>query len=222
MGNCSPKCTSVSSDNNSPTKSSSSSIRVLTDSGTILELKGPKLASEVLNSHPGYGIFKQGHGSSPLAKDESLVGGKFYYLLPLRNNRGGVETNITAMEAEYIAAAAEAKKRSLSHSASAEFVENLASGSGMRVLPSGGNGVWKVKLMIDTKQLEEILSEQGNTEALIERMRMVASSAAGTLTPRHSKSSTWKSNLSSLFNKVPAAAADHSRRESPVSGFLHC
>ncbi|KAF4389441.1 hypothetical protein G4B88_006500, partial [Cannabis sativa] len=145
MGNCSPKsCTSstnVSCDKNSP-KKNSSSIRVLKDSGSILEFKSPKLAYEVLNSHPGYGIFKQGHGSSPFG------------------NSGM-----------------------------------------MQVLPSGGNGVWKVKLMIDTKQLEEILSEQGNTEALIERMRMVASSSSsGPLTPRHSKSK-WKSNFSNLFNK---------------------
>ncbi|XP_030501764.2 uncharacterized protein LOC115716979 [Cannabis sativa] len=204
MGNCSPKsCTSstnVSCDKNSP-KKNSSSIRVLKDSGSILEFKSPKLAYEVLNSHPGYGIFKQGHGSSPLSENENLVEGKFYYLLPLKSNN--------TMKAEYIAAAdADAdktnkKKMSLSHSASAEFVDNLASGNSgmMQVLPSGGNGVWKVKLMIDTKQLEEILSEQGNTEALIERMRMVASSSSsGPLTPRHSKSK-WKSNFSNLFNK---------------------
>ncbi|PON68993.1 UvrABC system protein C [Trema orientale] len=215
MGNCSPKGT-ISGDN-SP---KSSSIRVLTDSGSILEFKGPKLASEVLSSHPGYGIFRQGHGSSPVTDDERLLGGKFYYLLPLGSEEqrtlcGNKSVAAKKMEAEYVAAGGTCK-RSLSHSASAEFVENLANGSAMEVLPSGGDGVWRVKLMIDTKQLEEILSEQGNTEALIERMRMVVSSA-GTLTPRHTKSS-WKSNWSSLF-KVPA---DHNRRESPVGGYLHC
>uniref|UniRef100_A0A7N2QYW3 Uncharacterized protein n=1 Tax=Quercus lobata TaxID=97700 RepID=A0A7N2QYW3_QUELO len=50
------------------------------------------------------------------------------------------------------------------------------------VLPAVGDGVWRVKLVIDTKQLEEILSEQVNTEALIEKMRMVASCAS--LTPK--------------------------------------
>ncbi|PON34222.1 UvrABC system protein C [Parasponia andersonii] len=210
MGNCSPKGT-ISGDN-SP---KSSFIRVLTDSGSILEFKGPKLASEVLSSHPGYGIFRQGHGSSPVADDERLLGGKFYYLLPLGSGEQHTLCgNTRKMGAEYVAAGT--CKKSLSHSASAEFVEDLANGSAMEVLPSGGDGVWRVKLMIDTKQLEEILSEQGNTEALIERMRMVAS-CAGTLKQRHNKSS-WKSNLSGLF-KVPA---DHNRRESPVGGYLHC
>ena len=215
MGNCSPKG-SVSGDK---CPKYSSSIRVLTDSGSILEFKGPKVASEVLNSHPGYGIFQQGHGSCPMADDERLLGGKFYYLLPLENNEeqhmfcGNKSVVAKKMEAEYVAA--ETCKKSFSHLASARFVENLANGSAMQVLPSGGDGVWRVKLMIDTKQLEEILSEQGNTEALIERMRMVASSAA-TLTPRHNKGS-WRSNLSSLF-KVPA---DHNRRGSPVSGYLN-
>lgn len=90
-----------------------------------------------------------------------------------------------------------AKKSSF---AATEFVDSLSNGSALEVLPSGGDGVWKVKLVIDTKQLEEILSEQGNTEALIERMRMVASSAS--LTPRHAKSLTWRPSFSNIF-KVP-------------------
>ncbi|EXC24697.1 hypothetical protein L484_003139 [Morus notabilis] len=209
MGNCSPK--GVSGDN------SLNSIRILTDSGTILEFKGPKLASEVLNSYPNCGIYLQGHRSSPVANNERLLGGKSYYLLPLRKGENMFcDKSFVAntMEAEYVAAEAASKK--MSHKAT-EFVESLANGSALEVLPSGGDGVWRVKLMIGTKQLEEILSEQGNTEALIETMRMAASGSAS-LTPRHSKSG-WRSNLSSLFNKVPA---DHCRSESAVSGYLHC
>ncbi|GMN31497.1 hypothetical protein TIFTF001_003287 [Ficus carica] len=211
MGNCSPK-------GHSGTKSPNS-IRVLTDSGTILEFRGPKLASEVLSSYPGHAIFRQGHGSSPVANDAKLLGGKSYYLLPLGKEENVFSNNsfvARTMEAEYVAAsAADAGKKS-SYQAT-EFVENLANGSALEVLPSGGDGVWRVKLMIDTKQLGEILSEQGNTEALIETMRMAASGSA-TLTPRHGKSG-WRSNLSGLFNKVPA---DQSRSESAVAAYLHC
>ena len=66
------------------------------------------------------------------------------------------------------------------------FVDNLANGSTLEVLPMVGDRVWRVKLVIDTKQLEEILSEQVNIEALIEKMRMVASS--GSLTPKRTES----------------------------------
>ncbi|KAL6530861.1 hypothetical protein OROGR_014721 [Orobanche gracilis] len=44
------------------------------------------------------------------------------------------------------------------------------------VLPPPRNGIWKVRLMIDPKNLEMILSEEVNTEALIERMRFAAKS----------------------------------------------
>ena len=70
----------------------------------------------------------------------------------------------------------------------------------LEVLLAVGDGVWRVKLVIDTKQLEEILSEQVNTKALIEKMRMVASSAS--LTPKRTKSAwgmSWKPTLLNIF-----------------------
>lgn len=42
--------------------------------------------------------------------------------------------------------------------------------------PPPGNGVWKVKLLINPKDLEKILSEEVNAEALIQQMRMAANS----------------------------------------------
>ncbi|KAL0408024.1 UNVERIFIED_CONTAM: hypothetical protein Sradi_1736800 [Sesamum radiatum] len=53
----------------------------------------------------------------------------------------------------------------------------------VEVLPPPGAGVWKVKLVIDPKDLERILAEQVNTEALIEHMRIAANS-----TPKRGKS----------------------------------
>uniref|UniRef100_A0A7N2KUW5 Uncharacterized protein n=1 Tax=Quercus lobata TaxID=97700 RepID=A0A7N2KUW5_QUELO len=84
-----------------------------------------------------------------------------------------------------------------------DFVDNLANGSALEVLPTVGDGVWRVKLVIDTKQLEEILSKQVNTKALIEKMRMVASSAS--ITPKRTESAwgmSWKPTLLNLF-KLP-------------------
>ncbi|KAL4301764.1 hypothetical protein GQ457_10G023890 [Hibiscus cannabinus] len=141
------------------------SIRILTDAGEIIDVKGPKLAREILNDFPGYVICRKGGASMfPLNEDEWLVYGGFYYLLPLEKVgiAGGAPT--------------------LSSSA-AGFVGNL---SAMEVLPWKKNGVWKVKLVIDSHQLEDILSEQVNTEALIEKMRTAAASSA-TVTPKRSK-----------------------------------
>lgn len=40
-----------------------------------------------------------------------------------------------------------------------------------------GNGVWKVKMVISPKDLEVILSEGANTEALIQHMRTTAANS---------------------------------------------
>lgn len=201
MGNCSLKGVAGDCYN---------SIRVLTDSGAVLQFRGPVTARDILNDHPGYGIFRQGHASSQVLDLESLIGGRLYYLLPVAEEQELCKSEVTEqvqnarvideLEAEWLSITEPAKK---SVAAATDVVENLASGSGLEVLPSGGDGVWRVKLVIDTKQLEEILSEQVNTEALIERMRMAASSASST--PKRTKGGWgmgWKPILSSLF-KVP-------------------
>ncbi|KAK8482459.1 hypothetical protein V6N11_069037 [Hibiscus sabdariffa] len=72
----------------------------------------------------------------------------------------------------------------------ADFVENLSSGSlvsvlssslALKVLSSEKNGVWKVKLVINNKQPEDTLSQQVNTEALIEKMRMAVAKNEATI-----------------------------------------
>lgn len=200
MGNCSLK--GIVDTNDCP-----NFIRVLTDSGRILEFTSPKLAREVLENYPGYGIFPRGQASSPLADHESLVSGLFYYLLPLGKDHKLCDDVVRHRKQEERHKKLEAECMELMDPpkmSSADFVENLATGSALEVLPSHGNGVWKVKLAINTKQLEEILSEQVNTEALIEKMRMAASSAAS-LTPRRTKSSWvvgWKPAISNVF-KAP-------------------
>ncbi|KAH0975041.1 hypothetical protein GBA52_016940 [Prunus armeniaca] len=172
------------------------SIRVLTDSGVVLQFKGPKLASEILTDFPGHGIFQQGKASLPLPEQELLVSGQ-YFLLPLREEDQLVCENGVIEKPEAAAAEAEPDQILLR-------IWQMGS-SALEVLPSGGDGVWRVKLVIDTKQLEEILSEQGITEALIETMRMAATATAGLpSTPRQTKRGawTWKPMFSNLF-KLP-------------------
>nr|XP_043606411.1 uncharacterized protein LOC122578503 [Erigeron canadensis] len=78
--------------------------------------------------------------------------------------------------------------------------KNLSDKSGFEVLPPPRKGVWKVKLVINTKQLEEILSEDGNTEALIEQMRAAAASSMKVM-PRRS-TSYWGIKLKPIFCNV--------------------
>lgn len=215
MGNCSSlKGTSGECPN---------SIRVLTDSGVVLQFKGPKLVAEILTDFPGYGIFQQGKASVPLSDQEALTNGQFY-LLPLRTEEqkipdNGVSAQIQEMGVvENLESAEEAEPVKKSFRRASDFVENLANGSGggLEVLPCGGDGVWRVKLVIDTKQLEEILSE-GNTLALIETMRMAATASS---TPKLQSKSLWGSggrgggwNWKPIFSnmfKVPMAITDHS------------
>lgn len=127
-------------------------IRITTDNGSVSDLEGPKLVQDVTSHFPGYGIFRPGRVSSPLLDHEHLYNGQCYYLLPLRKDSMG---EVPA------------------------FAEELINGSALEVLPSQKNGVWRVKLLIDTKELEQILSEEVNTVAMIEKMRMAAKVTSG-------------------------------------------
>ncbi|KAM3379890.1 hypothetical protein P3S68_012304 [Capsicum galapagoense] len=186
MGNCNCSMKGVTKD----TRKSSSDLNyacVMTNSGEILNLKGPKLVRQVLNEFPGYNIFSSNCLSSPLHDQEVLVDGQFYYLQPVIEKENKEEIGVSSME----------------------------------VLPAQQQGVWRVKLIINPQQLEEIFSEEGNTEALIEQMRIAANiSSIG----KHSRSTScgvnWKSTLPSVFklpnekqNKI--LALDQSSTTSP-------
>ncbi|XP_020210614.1 uncharacterized protein LOC109795497 [Cajanus cajan] len=174
MGNCSIK--------GGTTGECHHSIRVMCDSGAILQFKAPKTVAQVLQDYPGYGVFRQGHASSPLPDQESLSYGLFYYLLPLK------EVQVDQKSCcDNLGVSEQACK-----SAACDYVESLSNGSALEVLPSAKNGVWRVKLVIDPKQLEEILSEQVNTEALIEKMRMAATTCATNSPSRSPTMSPWK------------------------------
>ncbi|KAL2614682.1 hypothetical protein AAZX31_08G024200 [Glycine max] len=188
MGNCSMKGT---------TGECHHSIRVMCDSGAILQFKAPKTVAQVLQHYPGYGIFRQGHASSPLPEQETLSYGLFYYLLPLKEVQ--VEHQESCCDKVRVS-----EEMCKSAASACDYVEKLSNGSALEVLPTAKNGVWRVKLVIDPRQLEKILSEQVNTEALIEKMRMAAT-ACSTTTPSPSRTPTptmssrkllgWKTTL---------------------------
>ncbi|KAL3499003.1 hypothetical protein ACH5RR_041735 [Cinchona calisaya] len=195
MGNCSLKGVT-------DTAKGFNFIRIMTDSGEILKLKGPKLVGEVIQDFPGYRIYGKGHISSPLFDHEELLGGQFYYLLPFIEEKS--KTKLHCEDAN------EKEPVRKSSAAALELVSGLANGSALEVLPPPQKGVWRVKLAITPKQLEEILAEEVNTEALIEQMRLAAAASSTCATPRRTKSSwglMWKPILANVL-KVPTDQED--------------
>ncbi|KAK4363802.1 hypothetical protein RND71_019043 [Anisodus tanguticus] len=180
MGNCNCSMKAVTDSR----KSELNFARVMTDSGEILNLKGPKLVRQVLNEFPGYNIFSSNRLSSPLHDQELLLDGQFYYLLP-----------VIEKEKEPILEGEKTKP--------IRVWSSLTKGSAMEVLPAQREGVWRVKLVINPQQLEEIFSEEGNTEALIEQMRIAATTSS---VSKHTRSTScgvnWRSTLPSVF-KLP-------------------
>lgn len=172
-------------------------IRVMTDSGRIMEFDSPIQVRNIVGNFPGHGVFRKDHLSSPLFLHEQLFNGQLYYLLPLKN-----KVNNSSVADAQIESKIEAGRAS-------NVGMNLTSEPALEVLQSGRKGVWRVKLVIDTKQLEEILAEEGNTEALIEKMRSVASSASSTATttPRRTKGYSrvmgWRPRLNSVLKVSP-------------------
>ncbi|MED6145882.1 hypothetical protein PIB30_029367 [Stylosanthes scabra] len=210
MGNCSIKGT---------TGECHHTIRILSDTGAILHFKAPITVAQVLEQYPGYGVFLRGHASTPLQLHDTLAYGIFYYLLPLKEEKTPVEDQLPSngvsaqaegqgllqwsdvQDSREESDDAEQPNKSPHAEGACDYVQNLSHGSALEVLPSAMNGVWRVKLVIDTKQLEEILSEQVNTEALIEKMRMAATSS-----PTRSRTvSTWRLGWKpTLFNTLLA------------------
>ncbi|KAL2902927.1 Brain and acute leukemia cytoplasmic protein [Bienertia sinuspersici] len=168
MGNCSMKSSTKSSNKDQ------TFIRIMTDSGRVIEIQGPKLAQEVLDQFPGYGIYQKGHLSLPLFEDELLFNGQVYYLFPFGVSR--------------------------SYPINAKFNESMSfrndQNAAFEVLPSKGNGVWRVKMAIDSKELEDMLSE--NAEGLIQKMRSVAK--ASEKSPE--RSFRWRSIANGLKSPV--------------------
>lgn len=166
-------------------------VRIMTDSGELLHLRGSKSVGELLTEFPGYNVFGQGHMSSPLGDQHQLLDGHFYYLLPVAGDPGKQRP--------------ENEVRVSSSGALDQLVTSLAKGqSGLEVLPPPRKGVWKVKLVIDSQQLGEILAEEENTEAMIEQMRSAArSSPKGR---RRRRKSSWGGNVKLILTnafKVP-------------------
>ncbi|KAK9103906.1 hypothetical protein Sjap_021160 [Stephania japonica] len=198
MGNCSLKAIVE--------ESIADPIRVMTDSGRVMEFDGPIHVRNVVEGFPGQGVFRKGQLTSPLLLHEQLFNGQLYYLLPLKNNSSVNNSSSVDEDGESVV------ESKIESGRASNAGGDLVSEPALEVLQSGRKGVWRVKLVIDTKQLEGILAEEGNTEALIEKMRSTVASSASTTAkamtamPRRTKGSwimSWRPSLNGVFKVSP-------------------
>ncbi|KZV16362.1 hypothetical protein F511_12252 [Dorcoceras hygrometricum] len=144
-------------------------VKVVTSSGGVMELYSPITAECITNEFPGHGVFRSPHHvSPPLFHNEQLRGGRCYYLLPLHGDaisaRGAAAVSFKAPYRMSVDDVGVVKRKS----SEAEVFSRFKSG-----------GVWKVRLVISTEQLSEILSQEARTEELIEDVRTAVKCATG-------------------------------------------
>ncbi|KAF3786680.1 hypothetical protein EJ110_NYTH24844 [Nymphaea thermarum] len=139
-------------------------VRIMTDSGGIMQLKGPISVDSVVKDFPGYGISRQGDVLEPLRPSDQLLNGCSYYLFPHRIEPKDDVSIVPVLE-QTVPEDPETGSEPVAESPPEPTVE---------VLPPKWEGVWRVKLVVSPEQLAEIFSQQANTEAMIEKMRMAA------------------------------------------------
>ncbi|ESW11008.1 hypothetical protein PHAVU_009G257700 [Phaseolus vulgaris] len=168
MGNCAFKGITTTQ----PLSENDNIVKVLTPNGAIMELYTPITADCITKEFSGHGIFRSRRDffSEPLHRDEELHAGDLYYLLPLDPSCRLPSTKNAARQLSDNAAAS----ATLTPYRMCTYDNNnnrMWSETG-EVCPR--KGVWKVKLAISPEQLSEILSQESQTEAFVESLRMVA------------------------------------------------
>ncbi|GLJ54144.1 hypothetical protein SUGI_1159980 [Cryptomeria japonica] len=163
-------------------------IKVMTPSGGVMEFDGPLTAECITNDYPGHGIF---HGcltstSQPLPHNEDLLNGELYYLLPLNHSHSHSHSHPEEEAEKGVSLPAPAQLPCASdHLLPRISTHTISTVTKCRkpcieMIPKQRSGVWRVKLVITPEQLTEILSQESNTEALIESVRTVAKCATTT------------------------------------------
>lgn len=158
-------------------------IRVATCNGGIMELLPPVTAECITNEFPGHAIYRSSDGlAMQLLHNEELAGGELYYLRPVNSS---IATVIPSAPYRVSLEQHGLWKRQESN---LEVEPNLG---------GSGCGMWKVKLVISPERLAEILSQETQTEALIESVRTVAKCGNGSAAVSSMESSDLWSLVSS-------------------------
>ncbi|XP_047951054.1 uncharacterized protein LOC125196535 [Salvia hispanica] len=152
-------------------------IKVTNANGGVMEFHAPVTVESITDEFPGHAIFRsQDLFWKPLPHSDVLAAGESYHLLPLleSSGSGGRKARVGHVRSN------SAPPQQVG---SAQYRMSVDSrGLGKRTAEEAGaaaRGFWKVKLVISTEQLLEILAEEGKTEELIESVRTVAKCGSG-------------------------------------------
>ncbi|CAI0441830.1 unnamed protein product [Linum tenue] len=204
-------------------------IRVITSTGAILEFHFPITAGSLAGEFPGHAIFPS-HDLfwTPLSLSDHLRPGHSYYLLPNPKlpPAGNPSSSLSSVKEGHVRSKSSpssltgltpyrmsldsnyhqgAMKRS--HT---EAFSLPSSVSGGKVRNQEEAGFWKVKLVIGTDQLLEILSHEGSTHDLVRNVSAVAKCGSGYSTALTSRSCSAA---------VSSSSSDSSSSASSVVGF---
>ncbi|KAE8698151.1 NAC domain-containing protein 12-like [Hibiscus syriacus] len=184
-------------------------IKVVTSNGGIMEFSAPISARNIVDEFPGNAIFRSNDLlCKPICHHEELLPGKTYYLLPLNGNGSSVDNgdgnkgHVRSKSDKVQPSSASA----ISPYRLSSDVQGVLKRSHTDVFSrynnknNGSRGFWKVKLVIGTEQLSEILSQEARTQELMENVRTVAKCGNGASTAvgfsgRRSRSSIRKTSL---------------------------
>ncbi|KAI4370843.1 hypothetical protein MLD38_019146 [Melastoma candidum] len=159
-------------------------VRVVTPNGGVMELCGPVVVGSIVDEFPGHGVFPTADDlfCRPLGHQEELVANGCYYLLPLKGMDAGRMVRQGHARSYSVPRSPQATPYRMSVDYRGAFkrpCREVFARDGVRIGRIGKNGVWKVRLVISTGQLLEILSEEASTEELIESVRAVAKCGKG-------------------------------------------
>ncbi|EEF37127.1 uncharacterized protein LOC8283392 [Ricinus communis] len=163
-------------------------IKVVTSNGGVMEFSGPITAGCITNEFPGHAIYPS-HDLfwRPLSLHEDLVVGRSYYLLPLHTNTkiGGQivrHGHVRSKSCIPTSSLVTPYRMSFDYQGMLKrsYTEAFSSSRYSSSNSSDHNqGFWKVKLVISPEQLVQILSQEAQTQELIENVRAVAKCGNG-------------------------------------------
>lgn len=162
-------------------------IKVIKSDGGVLEFYSPITAGSVSDEFSGHSIFSALDLLwKPLPLHHNLVPGQSYYLLPTIVSDDELKTFVgnchVRSNSESLPAitpyrmSLDYNHRVLKRSYTDVFSRNISTRTRHKEKKTrrSKGGIWKVKLVINTEELLQILSEDGRTNELIESVRAAA------------------------------------------------
>ncbi|KAJ4849943.1 hypothetical protein Tsubulata_003818 [Turnera subulata] len=159
---------------------------IISGGGGVMELYGPVTAGCITSEFPGHAIFPshdhQLFWRRPLYVHEELLPGHKYYLFPETTGEQQMVVREGHVRSKSIPTSVLLPYRMSNDcqgTLKRSYTDVFSRSNSQNHNHKRNNGFWKVKLVIKTEQLQEILSQEARTQELIENMRAVAKCGNG-------------------------------------------